>query len=93
MVEQWILPHLSKGKRGFKTRWDLTKVIKLILKRMKTGCRWRELSVKEYFGDDGPGWQTVYYYFHKWSNDGSFKAAWVHLLSLNKGHIDFQVPN
>ena len=55
---------------------------------MKTGCQWRELSIREYFDDDGPCWQTVYYYFHKWSKDGSFKDAWVNLLSCNKVYLD-----
>ncbi|NAW49929.1 IS5/IS1182 family transposase, partial [Elizabethkingia argentiflava] len=45
-IEQWILPHLSKGKRGFSTRYDLVKIIQLIVKRLKTGCQWRELSLK-----------------------------------------------
>ncbi|MFT4156179.1 MAG: transposase [Parafilimonas sp.] len=82
------MPHLSKGKRGFKTRLDLVKIVQLIIKRMKTGCQWRELSIKEYFGQGGPCWQTVYYYFNKWSRDGSFKKAWINLLSGNKSLVD-----
>lgn len=88
MVEQWILPHLSKGKRGFKTKLDVVKIVQLILKRMKTGCQWRELSIKEYFGESPPSWQTIYYYFHKWSKDGSFRNAWINMLSCNKRHLD-----
>lgn len=55
---------------------------------MKTGCQWRELSIKEYFTTDGPSWKTVYYYFHKWSKDGSFKRAWINLLSGHKRFLD-----
>lgn len=69
-------------------KFDVVKIVQLILKRMKTGCQWRELSIKEYFENEGPSWQTVYYYFHKWSNDGSFKEAWVQLLSTHKRKID-----
>ncbi len=87
-VARWILPHLSVGKRGFKTRLDLLKVVLLISKRMKTGCQWQELSIKEYFWEEIPSWQTVYYYFHKWSKDGSFKKAWIALLSANKQYLD-----
>ncbi|TXI33712.1 MAG: IS5/IS1182 family transposase, partial [Niabella sp.] len=47
-VEQLILPHLSKGKRGFKAKINLVKVVMLILYRMKTGCQWRELPVRLY---------------------------------------------
>lgn len=87
-VQRWIIPHLKLGKRGFKTKFDVTKIVQLILKRMNTGCQWRELSIKEYFDNSGPTWQTVYYYFHKWSKDGSFKEAWIQLLSAHRQFID-----
>ncbi|WP_083927690.1 transposase [Niabella aurantiaca] len=77
-AEHRILPHLSKGKRGFKTRLDLVKVFQVILKRMKTGCRWRELSIKKYFGVDVPCWQTVYYHFNKRNRDGIALACFCH---------------
>ncbi len=66
----------------------MAKEVQLILKRMKTGCQWRELSIKEYFTNDAPCWQTIHYYFYKWSKDGSFKNAWVNLLAANKCHLD-----
>jgi len=87
-VEYWILPHLSTGERGFKTKFDLVKVVLLILKRMKTGCQWRELSIKQYFSESPPSWQTIYYYFNKWSKDGSFKNAWITILAMNKHYLD-----
>lgn len=87
-VESLILPHLSIGKRGFKAKLDLVKIVLLILKRMKTGCQWRELSIGEYFSNDAPCWQTVYYYFHKWSRDGSFKKAWIAILAMYKMYLD-----
>ena len=71
-IKLLILPHLSVGKIGFKSRLCLVKVLQLIFKRMKTGCQWRELSIKEYFGSETVSWQIIYYYFHKWSIDGSF---------------------
>lgn len=82
------MPHLSTGRRGFSTRFDLSKVFQLILKRLKTGCQWRELSLKEYFGEEEISWQSVYYYFNKWSKDGSFRKIWVHLLCCNKRVLD-----
>jgi transposase len=88
MIEKWILPHLSKGKRGFKPKISMTKVVLLILKRMKTGCQWRELCIKEHFNEGEVSWQNIYKYFNKWSKDGSFKKVWVNLLSMNKHHLD-----
>lgn len=82
-----ILPHLSVGKRGFKSKFDLLKIVQLILKRLKTGCQWRELSLKEYFSEK-ISWQTIYYYFNKWSKDGSFLKVWTNLLSTNKKLLD-----
>ncbi|WP_317127496.1 transposase, partial [Chryseobacterium piscium] len=87
-LEKWILPHLSKGKRGFSTRFDLGKIFKLIIKRLKTGCQWRELSLKEYFSKETISWQLVYYYFNKWCKDGSFKRIWISLLQNNKRKLD-----
>lgn len=87
-IERWIIPHLSNGKRGFRTQFSLVKVVLLILKRLKTGCQWRELSLKEYFGDQQISWQSIYYYFNKWSRDGSFRRAWIALLKANHSRLD-----
>ena len=79
---------MSKGKRGFSTRFDLGKIFKLIIKRLKTGCQWRELSLKEYFSKEAISWQLIYYYFNKWCKDGSFRRIWVSLLQNNKRKLD-----
>ncbi|WP_228427122.1 transposase [Chryseobacterium balustinum] len=79
---------MSKDKRGFSTRFDLGKIFKLIIKRLKTGCQWRELSLKEYFSKETISWQLVYYYFNKWCKDGSFKRIWISLLQNNKRKLD-----
>ncbi|MDI9363973.1 MAG: transposase [Flavobacterium sp.] len=76
-VREYIVPFLSVGKRGFKSKLCLTKVMLLILMQLKTGCQWRELSIKEYFYNGEVCWQTIYYYFNKWSRDGSFKRVCV----------------
>ena len=87
-VRHLIIPFLSVGKRGFKSKVCLVKVFLLVLKRMKTGCQWRELSIKEYFLEGEACWQTIYYYFHKWSMDGSFKLVWINLLRQHKKQLD-----
>ena len=87
-VRHLIIPFLSVGKRGFKSKVCLVKVFLLVLKRMKTGCQWRELSIKEYFLEGEVCWQTIYYYFQKWSMDGSFKLVWINLLRQHKKQLD-----
>ena len=40
---------------------------------LKTGVQWRELPIEVYFEKGEISWQNVYYYFNKWSKDGSFQ--------------------
>jgi len=72
-INKWIISFLSVGKRGFKSNFDLATIFLLILKRLKTGVQWRELPIEVYFEKGEISWQNVYYYFNKWSKDGSFQ--------------------
>ena len=72
-INNWIISFLSVGKRGFKSNFDLASIFLLILKRLKTGVQWRELPIESYFEKGEISWQNVYYYFNKWSKDGSFQ--------------------
>ena len=72
-INKWIISFLSVGKRGFKSNFDLASIFLLILKRLKTGAQWRELPIESYFEKGEISWQNVYYYFNKWSKDGSFQ--------------------
>jgi len=49
MIEEWILPHLTIGTRGFETTVPLTEIVECIFYRLKTGCQWRELPTKAFF--------------------------------------------
>ena len=83
-IEELIVPHLNVGKRGFKPKIPIFQVVMAIFYRLKTGCQWRELPVKQFTGIiRGMSWQSVYYYFGKWSKDGSWKRVWVNLLKAN----------
>jgi transposase len=86
-IKVLVLPYLSVGKRGKKSNICLENVFRLILKRVKTGTQWRELSTREFFEHPVP-WQTIYYYFNKWSKDGSFLKIWQQLLQNNKHLLD-----
>lgn len=48
-IKKWIIPYLSTGKRGFKTKYDLSLIFMLIVKQLKTGYQWRELPTEAYF--------------------------------------------
>jgi putative transposase len=45
----------------------LKPVFDAIFYLLKAGCQWRMLP------SDFPKWQLVYYYFHKWSRDGTLE--------------------
>lgn len=62
-------------------------MIQAILYRLKTGCQWRELPMKQFFRVKYK-WQSVYYHFKKWSKDGSFKKVWEVLLDKYKHLLD-----
>ena len=51
-INNWIIPFLSVGKRGFKSNFDLASIFLLILKRLKTGVQWRELPIESYYGEN-----------------------------------------
>ena len=87
-INKWIISFLSVGKRGFKSNFDLASIFLLILKRLKTGVQWRELPIEVYFEKGEISWQNVYYYFNKWSKDGSFQRVWLNLLSKKKRKLD-----
>ncbi len=65
---QWqIIESLLTNKR--KSKWDLRIIWEAICYITKTGCQWRLLP------EDYPPWQTVYWYFTKWTMDGTIEIA------------------
>jgi putative transposase len=77
--EQWqiLAPYIPPTKHGGRARQvDIRRVVNAILYRNRSGCQWRMLP-KEY-----PPWQTVYYYFARWSKDGTLPGINTHLREL-----------
>lgn len=87
-IEELIVPHLSRGKRGFKSKTPLFRVVEAIFYRLKTGCQWRELPMKQFTDTVAMSWESVYYYFNKWSKDGSWRSVWIALLRSKRSLID-----
>ncbi len=84
---QKLVPQLSKGKRGPTCKVGLWRVVRAILYRMKTGVQWRQLPMDSLFGRHAISWQSarrrpVFYYFSKWSKDGSWHKLWVTVLDF-----------
>jgi transposase len=87
-INRWIVPYLSKGKRGSKLQVTPAAIVSGILYRLKTGCQWRELPLKEIFQTSSISWQGVYHHFRKWARDGSFKNVWLGLLKSQRRLLD-----
>ena len=62
-------------------------VVEAILYRLKTGCKWRHLPMKEFFKKKYR-WQSVYFHFQKWSKDGSWEKVWQANLEKYKYLLD-----
>lgn len=83
-----IIPHLSVAKRGFKTKSCLIEIVNCILYKLKTGCQWYMLPVSSLFSKVVLSYKTVFGHFRKWCKDGSWKQAWINLLSDKKSYLD-----
>lgn len=88
MIEKWILPHLIIGQRGFETTVPLSEIVDCIFYRLKTGCQWRELPTKAFFTGKILHWNSVYYYYNKWSKADCWKKIWINILSQNLKYLD-----
>jgi transposase len=58
-----------------KRKYDLRQILNGILYLLDNGVKWRSLP-KEY-----PRWQSVYYYFRKWSKDATLQKVQQSLLA------------
>jgi len=78
--KEWaiIAPELAQAEGpGRKRTVDLREVVNAIFYRTRTGCQWRMLP-KEF-----PDWRHVWYYYKKWTTDGT----WERLNDLLRGLV------
>ena len=67
--EEWaLIAPLIPSRRGpgRPRTVDLRQVVNALLYLVRTGCQWRMLP------KDFPPWQTVRYYYDKWTADGTW---------------------
>jgi Transposase and inactivated derivatives len=87
IIKKEMYPYLKFGNNKNNTKVKLHHVVKAILYRLKTGCQWRELPMKEFFRVSY-NWQSVYHHFRKWSQDGSWEKMWRALLDKYRYLLD-----
>lgn len=64
VIQPFLAPTDGPGSpRTVETR----AVVDALFYRLRTGCQWRMLPA------DFPAWSTVYYYFRKWGDDGTWE--------------------
>ena len=88
MIRQWILPALTFSAHGRPSVVEPVELVKAIRYKLKSGCQWRLLPVKQFFTGAFLTWQGVYARFNAWRKDGSWQGVWRRLLRENGAHLD-----
>lgn len=63
-----LLGSSAKG-RGRRPTVPRREIVNAILYVLRTGCQWR------YLPEGFPNWNTVYWYFARWMNDGTWERV------------------
>lgn len=88
IIKNKILPYLTQGSKGPKLTEDkLVSIVGLILYRLKTGCQWRELPLRQYM-EEPYSWQSVFHHFNRWCEEGCWQLNWEGLVRENKDQLD-----
>jgi len=78
---QWqVIEHFLNGQR--KRKHDLRQIMDAIFWLTRTGCQWRNLD-KSF-----PPWESVYYYFTKWSKNGTWELMCQSLNMIERIQLD-----
>ena len=72
--EEFVLPHLSRGRRGPQPTLSLHKIFNYILKALYMGCQWMMLPIDS--NDEGHREihrTRIYRMMRRWQADGSIE--------------------
>ena len=92
-LEKCVLPFIPKNKRGFSSRFDMCDIFLCIVHKLKTGSQWNCLFVDIECVRPPFSWQTVYYFFRKWSNCNVFKEMFDTYLMIQQDLLDLEKLN
>ena len=81
-----ISKHLSLGLNKNNAKVKVEQVVEAILYRLKTGCQWRQLPVKQFFELDY-SWNSVYQHFARWSRENIWDNVKEIILKNIKGAL------
>ncbi|CAB3807196.1 transposase [Paraburkholderia fynbosensis] len=73
--EQFVWPHLSKGRRGPARKLSAHAIFNYILMALYLGCQWKELPIeKDWHGRREIHYTRIYRAFRRWESDGCLDA-------------------
>jgi|688.fasta_scaffold2658334_1 transposase len=73
-----IQPYLPKKLQTKKREISYHSILNGMFYQLKNGCTWRDLP------KDLPKWQTVYYYFNTWKEEGRWGLILEELAKKNR---------
>jgi transposase len=76
--EQFVLPHLSIGRRGPAPKLSLHKIFNYILRLLYLGCQWKELPIQK--DDEGRPeihYTRIYSAWRRWEANGCIDAIFT----------------
>jgi transposase len=91
MINKFIVPYLSKAKRGFISKAPLWQVVNAVLYKFRTGTQWSLLPIKSLITKCSIKYGAVYYHFNKWAKDGSWQFALQQLVTKHMRHLDLSL--
>ncbi len=75
-LNQFVLPYLSKGKRGLATKLPFYKIFYYILILLYTGMQWQSLPIKQdVHGQPEIHYTRIHRVYQRWASDGSLQRA------------------
>ena len=86
---QFVLPHLTVGRRGPAQKLTLLAIFNYILRLLYLGCQWKELPIeKDQEGHPEIHYSRIYSAFRKWQADGCFDAVFAgSVLKLHEANL------
>jgi len=92
-IEKLVLPFIPKNKRGFSSEFNMSDIFRCIVHKLKTGCQWSSLFVDLECITPPFSWQTVYYYYRRWCDQGVFEQMWRVYKSVLQDNLDTEKLN
>jgi transposase len=88
IIENEIIPHLSKAKRGYVSKSDLSEIVNSIFFKLKTGTQWHLLPLDSLFTKVVLSYKTVFGKYRQWCKDNSWKNVWHNYIKVNRDKLD-----